>query len=158
MYFLFPARYLDDHSGHSTPSSTISNWLFSGSQAPFPQAGGGHGHQESPQSVSPAAFASTSPTPFDDVGGGRNSGGPHSLLGFSSADMGAASGINFPDPSGGLNNLNKMGGSVSFMPPSSMPGMAPSSTPGMAQEADLFSPRLHQSPSCLLYTSPSPRD
>lgn len=133
------AMYMEDHSGHSTPSggSSISNWLFSGSQNPFPGAGGsvppGH-HQDSPQSVSPAAFASTSPTPFDDRGGSAH------LLGFSQ-DMGVPGNLNFgQDPN--LQNLqNKMVGG--FGPMSGPPTNA-SMVQQQQQDHHLFSPRLQQ--------------
>jgi len=130
-------RYMEDQNVHSVPgnSSSISNWLFP--STPFPS--GATPHHESPHShsASPAAFTSTSPTPFDDVG---RTG--HSLLDFGPGDMGGSP-MNFGEPS--LTGLGKMGG---FGP--NNVGLPPSSiVPTTCQETDqhLFSSRIQQSTS-----------
>lgn len=135
--FSHHTRYMEDQNVHSVAgnNSNISNWLFP--STPF--TSGPPPHHESPHShsASPAAFSSTSPTPFDDVGRGG-----HSILDFGPGDMGG-SGMNFGEPS--LSGLGKMGG---FGP--NNVGLPPSSiVPTTCQETDhhLFSSRIQQSTS-----------
>lgn len=132
-------RYMEDQNVHSVSGNTssISNWLFSSPSTPFPS--GAPPHHDSPHShsASPAAFSSTSPTPFDDVGRGA-----HSILGFGPGDMGG-SGMNFGDPSlGGLGKMGGFGSNNVGLPPSSI-------VPTTSQETDhhLFSSRIQQSTS-----------